>query len=85
MTPGGYAGKWLDVDLTKDKIKEVEYGDKILEQYFGGRGLAAKVLWDKVGDKYPELDPKQRKKILEQMESILAESEQDNEMQQGRS
>ncbi len=57
MTPGGYAGKWLDVDLTKDKIKEVEYSDKILEQYFGGRGLAAKVLWDKVGDKYPGLDP----------------------------
>ena len=57
MTPGGYAGKWLDVDLTKDKIKEVEYSDKVLEQYFGGRGLAAKVLWDKVGDKYPELDP----------------------------
>jgi len=57
MTPGGYAGKWLDVDLTKDKIKEVEYSDKVLEQYFGGRGLAAKVLWDKVGDNYPELDP----------------------------
>jgi aldehyde:ferredoxin oxidoreductase len=57
MTPGGYAGKWLDVDLTKDKIKEVEYSDKILEQYLGGRGLAAKVLWDKVGDKYPDLDP----------------------------
>jgi len=57
MTPGGYAGKWLDVDLTKDKIREVEYSDKVLEQYFGGRGLAAKVLWDKAGDKYPELDP----------------------------
>lgn len=57
MTPGGYAGKWLDVDLTKDQIKEVEYSDKVLEQYFGGRGLAAKVLWDKVGDNYPELDP----------------------------
>jgi aldehyde:ferredoxin oxidoreductase len=54
--PGGYAGKWLDIDLSKDKIEEVEYSDKILKQYFGGRGLAAKVLWDKVGDKYRELD-----------------------------
>ena len=57
MTPGGYAGKWLEVDLTKDKIKEVEYSDKMLRQYFGGRGLAAKVLWDKIGDKWAELDP----------------------------
>jgi aldehyde:ferredoxin oxidoreductase len=57
MTPGGYAGKWLEVDLTKDKIKEVTYSDKTLEQYFGGRGLAAKVLWDMVGEKWADLDP----------------------------
>ena len=57
MTPGGYAGKWLEIDLSKDKINEVEYSDKMLRQYFGGRGLAAKVLWDKIGDKWPELDP----------------------------
>jgi aldehyde:ferredoxin oxidoreductase len=57
VTPGGYAGKWLDVDLSKEKIDKVTYSDKMLEQYFGGRGLAAKVLWDKVGVKYAELDP----------------------------
>ena len=57
MTPGGYAGKYLEVDLTKDKIKEVTYSDKMLRQYFGGRGLAAKVLWDNVGEKWAELDP----------------------------
>ena len=57
MTPGGYAGKWLEVDLTRDRIEEVKYSDKALRQYFGGRGLAAKVLWDKVGDSWPDLDP----------------------------
>jgi aldehyde:ferredoxin oxidoreductase len=57
MSPGGYAGKWLEVDLSRDKIMEVSFPDKILEQYFGGRGLAAKVLWDKIGDKWSELDP----------------------------
>jgi aldehyde:ferredoxin oxidoreductase len=56
VTAGGYAGKWLDVDLGKDKIVEVEYSDRVLEQYFGGRGLAAKILWDKVGEKYRSLD-----------------------------
>jgi aldehyde:ferredoxin oxidoreductase len=55
--PGGYAGKWLEVDLTKEKIKEKVYSDKILEQYFGGRGLAAKVAWDTVGKKWADLDP----------------------------
>ena len=54
--PGGYAGKWLEVDLSKDKIKDVKYSDKVLEQYFGGRGLAAKVLWDMVGEKWADLD-----------------------------
>ena len=57
MTPGGYAGKWLNIDLTKDKIEEVALSDKMLEQYFGGRGLTAKLLWDIVGDKWAELDP----------------------------
>ncbi len=47
--PGGYAGKFLDVDLTKGKIKDVNFSDEILEQYFGGRGLGAKILWDRVG------------------------------------
>ena len=50
--PGGYAGKFLDVDLTKEKIKEVSFDDKVLGQYFGGRGLAAKILWDRVGKKW---------------------------------
>ena len=55
--PGGYAGKFLDVDLTKEKIKEISYEDKVLQQYFGGRGLAAKILWDRVGKKWETLDP----------------------------
>ncbi len=28
--PGGYAGKFLDVDLTKERIKEVSFDDKTL-------------------------------------------------------
>lgn len=55
--PGGYAGKFLDIDLTKEKISEVRFSDKILEQYFGGRGLATKICWDRVGDRWDTLDP----------------------------
>jgi aldehyde:ferredoxin oxidoreductase len=57
VTPGGYAGRWLDVDLGTGRIEEVVYGDEVLEQYFGGRGLAAKILWDRIGENWNNLDP----------------------------
>jgi aldehyde:ferredoxin oxidoreductase len=56
MTPGGYAGKWLDVDLSKEKIEEFSFSDDTLEQYFGGRGIATKILWDRVGRRWSDLD-----------------------------
>ncbi|MBC8223062.1 aldehyde ferredoxin oxidoreductase, partial [Candidatus Bathyarchaeota archaeon] len=55
--PGGYAGKFLDVDLTKGKVKDVTFSDEILEQYFGGRGLGAKILWDRIGKDGAKVDP----------------------------
>jgi len=56
MTPGGYAGKWLDVDLTSGEIDDTVFSDKMLEQYFGGRGMATKILWDRLGAKWAGLD-----------------------------
>jgi aldehyde:ferredoxin oxidoreductase len=53
----GYAGKYLDVDLTKDKIQEITFPGELLEHYFGGRGLGAKILWDRIGEKWREIDP----------------------------
>ena len=41
--PGGYAGKFLDVDLTRGKIKDTIFGDETLEMFFGGRGLASRL------------------------------------------
>jgi len=60
----GYAGKYLDVDLTRDKIKEITFPEKTLYQYFGGRGLAAKVLWDRLGKRWSEVDPLGPENIL---------------------
>lgn len=54
---GGYAGKFLDIDLTTGSIKEVKFDDDDLRKYSGGRGLAAKVLWDRLGDRWEEIDP----------------------------
>jgi aldehyde:ferredoxin oxidoreductase len=54
--PGGYAGKFLDVDLSKGKIGETRFDDETLEAYFGGRGLATKILWDRIGKKWARVD-----------------------------
>ncbi|MGD0802677.1 MAG: aldehyde ferredoxin oxidoreductase C-terminal domain-containing protein [Candidatus Bathyarchaeia archaeon] len=62
--PGGYAGKFLDVDLTKDKIRDVVFKDDLLEMFFGGRGLAAKILWDRIGKTWEKIDPLGPKNLL---------------------
>jgi aldehyde:ferredoxin oxidoreductase len=54
--PGGYAGKFLDVDLSKEKVEDTTFDDETLEAYFGGRGLAAKILWDRIGKRWRKID-----------------------------
>jgi aldehyde:ferredoxin oxidoreductase len=60
----GYAGKFLEVDLSSDVIKETSFDDKILKLYIGGRGLATKILWDRFGDNWEELDPLSPENLL---------------------
>ncbi|MDI6690439.1 MAG: aldehyde ferredoxin oxidoreductase C-terminal domain-containing protein [Candidatus Bathyarchaeota archaeon] len=63
MIPG-YAGKFLEVDLFTKNIKETTFSDDILKDYIGGRGLAAKILWDRLGSKWSEIDPLEPENIL---------------------
>ena len=53
----GYAAKFLDVNLSAGTIKETGFTDEVLKDYVGGRGLAAKILWDRLGDKWEKVDP----------------------------
>jgi aldehyde:ferredoxin oxidoreductase len=55
--PKGYAGKFLDIDLSNDKIKNVTFSYEVLMNYVGGRGLAARILWDRLGKKWQKVDP----------------------------
>jgi aldehyde:ferredoxin oxidoreductase len=55
--PGGYAGKYLDVDLTRNRIQDITFDRSLLEAYFGGRGLAARILWDRIGRQWQKIDP----------------------------
>ena len=54
---GGYAGRFLDIDLTTGRIDIIRFDDAVLAKYVGGRGLAAKVLWDRLGEKWEKIDP----------------------------
>jgi len=60
----GYAGKLLDIDLSTEKIKETSFSEDILKSYMGGRGLATKILWDRLGDKWETVDPFSPENIL---------------------
>ncbi|MFQ6053358.1 MAG: aldehyde ferredoxin oxidoreductase N-terminal domain-containing protein [Candidatus Bathyarchaeia archaeon] len=60
----GYAGKFLEVDLSDETVKEVRFPDQILRDYIGGRGLAAKLLWDRLGERWETVDPLGPENIL---------------------
>ena len=53
----GYAGKFLDVDLSSGTIRETKFSDDVLRNYVGGRGLATWVLWDRLGTRWEKVDP----------------------------
>jgi len=44
---GGYTGRCLEVDLTAGTVKSVPISPENVENYLGGRGLAAKMLFDR--------------------------------------
>jgi len=50
----GYKGQILTVDLSSGKIDKRGLDEKILEKYIGGRGLAARILYDEIK---PNADP----------------------------
>ena len=56
MIPG-YNGKIAEVDLTTGEVSDYHPDKETLKKYVGGRGLATKVLWDRLGERWAEVDP----------------------------
>jgi len=50
-------GKTLRVDLTQDKIEEISFSTETLRNFIGGRGLAAKILFEEVPKGIDPLNP----------------------------
>ncbi|RLE56549.1 MAG: aldehyde ferredoxin oxidoreductase [Candidatus Methanomethylicota archaeon] len=57
MKSRGYNGKFLEVDLSREKIKVLDLEEELLEHYVGGRGVAVKFLWDRLGAEWEKVDP----------------------------
>ncbi len=60
----GYAGKILEVDLSTGNIKETKLEENFLRRYIGGRIMATKILWDRLGMRWEEIDPLDPENIL---------------------
>jgi aldehyde:ferredoxin oxidoreductase len=60
----GYAGKLLEVNLSTGQIKTTAISDEVLKDYIGGRSLAAKILWDRLGSKWETVNPLEQENIL---------------------
>jgi aldehyde:ferredoxin oxidoreductase len=52
----GYAGKFLEVNLSTATLRTTSVKDNVLKDFVGGRGLAAKILWDRLGRNWTTLD-----------------------------
>ncbi|MDK2870558.1 MAG: aldehyde:ferredoxin oxidoreductase [Pyrococcus sp.] len=59
-----YNGKLLDVDLTREKVKEVELSEDVLKKFYGGRGLGTYILWKELGEKWEKVDPLGEENLL---------------------
>ena len=42
---GGYSGRLVEIDLSKDKISETRMEENLYIRYVGGRGLGVRTLW----------------------------------------
>jgi aldehyde:ferredoxin oxidoreductase len=60
----GFAGKFLDIDLSDERITEIRFDESVLRSYIGGRGLAAKILWDRLGRIWETVDPFSPENVL---------------------
>ncbi len=58
--PGGYTGKILRVDLTGERVtvEPLDYGEA--RRFIGGRGLAAKILFDELPSGTEPLSPENK-------------------------
>jgi aldehyde:ferredoxin oxidoreductase len=61
---GGYAGKFLEADLTSCTLRDLKVSEETLRKCIGGRALGTEILLERLGDKWEEIDPLSEENIL---------------------
>ena len=64
MIKSGYFKKHLKVDLSNGSADRVDLPDSFLEQYIGGRGFGAKLVWDNLRKHGFKIDPRGPENLL---------------------
>ena len=54
---GGYAGRYLRVDLSRGRLSTLPLPEELASQFLGGNGFGTKILWDEVGRDVDPLSP----------------------------
>lgn len=57
----GWAGKYLEINLSNNRVIEQKLDPEMARLFLGGRGLGARLLWNLVG---PEVDPLSPENVL---------------------
>lgn len=57
---GGYAGKYLRVDLSTGAIQELPLPLERVEDYLGGNGIGVRIMWEEVSPAINPLDPENK-------------------------
>ncbi|WP_455363652.1 aldehyde ferredoxin oxidoreductase N-terminal domain-containing protein, partial [[Eubacterium] cellulosolvens] len=57
---GGYAGRYLRVDLSSGKLVKLALPEDLALQFLGGNGFGTKILWDEVGRDVDPLSPQNK-------------------------
>ncbi len=56
----GWTGVFLKIDLTKSQATSEEYPEVLAHNFLGGRGFAAKILWDTINQGTDPLSPENK-------------------------
>jgi len=57
---GGYAGRYLRVDLSTGTLRNLALPEDLPSQFLGGNGFGTKILWNEVGVDVDPLSPQNR-------------------------
>jgi aldehyde:ferredoxin oxidoreductase len=59
-SPGGYAGRFLRVDLTSGSLTDYRWAEESLRKWVGGSGVGIRILYDEVGPSVQWDEPENR-------------------------